>query len=457
MKQLFAITLAVFTYAYSQVALAGAVGPWLGNLNPAGAMVYYGSNAYSKAQSGLGRRWNPDLVASLGTDVSIAQKVILPAGSGAINTTLSGLIKPAGVIGAVGSVLGGPVGLAFATLAVLPGVLDWLLAADARPAPPGSATPFERKDDGITYRTNDYYNTIGSTPKLSCEAAAHKQFGPSVYVGIEDQGGGNIKCQVYLQSGYPYFTFYVTALQSAGAGNWVPALFPDFSQKLSGVPVTTKLINDLLDAGYKFPLDGATASGPAQVAPPDVVEITQSQSSTGDSLTTTKKTSEKTDVTYSNAPDPVTGQTVPTVTASTSTSVTTNVFNNTTNTAVSNTTTTANKPETPLAPADPAADTALPGQPKLYTKKYPDGITGVWRTQKDLMANSPLFTLSRQLMPSSVGSSGSCPSMPVNLNFAQWANFGVKDVAPPCQVWDWGRAICIVSACLLARRLIFGG
>lgn len=108
-------------------------------------------------------------------------------------------------------------------------------------------------------------------------------------------------------------------------------------------------------------------------------------------------------------------------------------------------------------PEAPANDTALPAQPKLYTKKYPDGMTGVWRDQRSAMANSPLFTLPRMLMPSSVGSGGSCPAMNVNLTFSQWANFGTKDIAPPCYVWDWGKAICIVSACLLARRLIFGG
>lgn len=130
----------------------------------------------------------------------------------------------------------------------------------------------------------------------------------------------------------------------------------------------------------------------------------------------------------------------------------------TTTSKTSTTTTDKGQQSTPeKAPEAPATDTALPEQPKLYTKKYPDGMTGVWRDQRSAMANSPLFTLPRMLMPSSVGSGGSCPVMNVNLTFSQWANFGTKDVAPPCYVWDWGKAICIVSACLLARRLIFGG
>lgn len=127
-------------------------------------------------------------------------------------------------------------------------------------------------------------------------------------------------------------------------------------------------------------------------------------------------------------------------------------------TTTTKTTTTDKGESTPAEkpPETPARDTDLPPQPKLYKRKYPQGITGVFQEQRDLMANSPLFTLAKSLMPT-VGMNGACPSMPVNLNFSHWANFGTKDLAPPCHVWDWGRAICIVSACLLARRLIFGG
>lgn len=131
--------------------------------------------------------------------------------------------------------------------------------------------------------------------------------------------------------------------------------------------------------------------------------------------------------------------------------------NGNTTTKTETTTTDKGESSTPeKAPEAPATDSRLPEQPKLYKQRYPQGITGVWQTQRDALANSPLFTIAKSLMPA-VGLGGSCPTMPVNLNFSNWANFGVKDVAPPCQVWDWGKAICIVSACLLARRLIFGG
>ena len=114
------------------------------------------------------------------------------------------------------------------------------------------------------------------------------------------------------------------------------------------------------------------------------------------------------------------------------------------------------KEETKKEEDAPAVDSDLPAQPKLYKKVYPEGIAGVWKTHTDAMATSPLFKLGKDLMPT-VGGGGSCPTMNVDLNFSQWANFGTKDVAPPCQVWDWGKAIIIVSSLLLARALIFGG
>lgn len=128
-------------------------------------------------------------------------------------------------------------------------------------------------------------------------------------------------------------------------------------------------------------------------------------------------------------------------------------------TTAATTSTTVEKPGTSTEvkpPEPPPTDTPLPGQPKLYTRKFPNGLTGVWAAQRDLMTGTPLFNLAKGLMPT-VAMSGSCPKMPINLTFSSWASFGTKDVAPPCQVWDWGKAIVIVSALLLARSLIFGG
>lgn len=103
-----------------------------------------------------------------------------------------------------------------------------------------------------------------------------------------------------------------------------------------------------------------------------------------------------------------------------------------------------------------AVDSPMPAAPKLYKPSYPNGIAGVWADRKAQLTSAPLTNLMSGLMPS-VASGGSCPTMYINLNLTSWAMYGVKDVAPPCYLWDWGKAIIILSALLLARALIFGG
>jgi hypothetical protein len=125
----------------------------------------------------------------------------------------------------------------------------------------------------------------------------------------------------------------------------------------------------------------------------------------------------------------------------------------------------------PLAPIDPSnpptdpteepdtsspTDSALPDLPKLYEPKYKEGLEGVWKEQKERLKSTSLSQLTESLMPKITGG-GSCPAWQVNLDFAGWASYGSKNVAPPCEVWEWGRMIILVSALLLARALIFGG
>lgn len=137
---------------------------------------------------------------------------------------------------------------------------------------------------------------------------------------------------------------------------------------------------------------------------------------------------------------------------------TTNVTNITNYNPVTNITETETSTETTPEkdPEEPPVDTALPEVPKLYERKYPEGLVGVWREQKAALTATPVANLMGKLMPS-VGTGGSCPAWNLDFGFAVWADFGVRDVAPPCYVWDWGRLIILVSALLLARALIFGG
>lgn len=104
----------------------------------------------------------------------------------------------------------------------------------------------------------------------------------------------------------------------------------------------------------------------------------------------------------------------------------------------------------------PPTDTPLGDIPELYKKKYPEGISGVVTLKIEQLRATPLFRLPSLLMPN-LPDSGTCPSWQVNLSLAGWANMGTHTVQAPCMVWDFGKVVIIVSALLLARRLIFGG
>jgi hypothetical protein len=131
---------------------------------------------------------------------------------------------------------------------------------------------------------------------------------------------------------------------------------------------------------------------------------------------------------------------------------------------VNNTTTTVNgvpasstAEEAPDDPDDQASvvDASMPEQPKLYERKYPDGFSGVWATQSAAMKSTPLFGLSALFTPSIGG--GSCPSWTINANIGPHMNYGSGSVSPPCWLWGALKAVLIISALLISRRLVFGG
>lgn len=102
-----------------------------------------------------------------------------------------------------------------------------------------------------------------------------------------------------------------------------------------------------------------------------------------------------------------------------------------------------------------ATDTPLPPVPDLYTQKYPDGLGGVWNSRKAEMQGTSLATFVLKTMPSGLGA-GTCPEWSLNLDVGIWDG-GVHDISVPCNIWLFGRVVIVISALLLARRLVFGG
>lgn len=237
----------------------------------------------------------------------------------------------------------------------------------------------------------------------------------------------------------------------------VPATMTEVTALMVATPPTTAEVQALVDANFPPVVAPVSVAGPAATNPTNVVKMFADGSqqieackylleyfpsgiSAHPQCTTTTNTPAKTEtksVTTTNADGTTSTQQVATTTPASSTTATT----------------TGDKVE----PKDsPAQDTALGAVPKLYTPKYPLGLVGVWADKKDALKATSLGSLAPKLMPT-VADGGSCPTMPVNLTFSHWADFGTHDVAPPCYVWDWGKVIILISALLLARGLIFGG
>lgn len=100
-------------------------------------------------------------------------------------------------------------------------------------------------------------------------------------------------------------------------------------------------------------------------------------------------------------------------------------------------------------------DTPLPPVPKLYERKYPDGLKGVWNAKKLELQDTSVARLISNILPKGIGDGG-CPrwEIPVDVGFF---NYGVADVSIPCPYWSAIRVLMIIGALFLARALIFGG
>jgi hypothetical protein len=144
----------------------------------------------------------------------------------------------------------------------------------------------------------------------------------------------------------------------------------------------------------------------------------------------------------------------PNVTTTTTTTTVTNITNNITN--ITTTEKETENKEDDEEQEDPPTDTPFKDIPDLYKQKYPDGIGGVVNKKMDELKATPLFGLPALLTPS-LPSTGSCPSWQLDLSLASWAGYGTHAIQAPCWVWDFGKVVIIISALLLARRLIFGG
>lgn len=201
----------------------------------------------------------------------------------------------------------------------------------------------------------------------------------------------------------------------------------------------------------------AAAQGAAQ-APWDLPADTPAEITTPGPVQTPGKTSTQTDAngnvttntTYQNITFNTSGDTI---------------TNNTFTTTVNNVTTTAVngvQQSTTTAPADPLkddpptfSDPTFPVIGKLYERKYPDGLIGVWNDHKEALLQSSFIQSINGMF--NLQAAGSCPSWIINGNIASWANFGSFDVSPPCWLWSAMALVILTTAAFTSRAIIFGG
>lgn len=193
---------------------------------------------------------------------------------------------------------------------------------------------------------------------------------------------------------------------------------------------------DAIKAGELIQAPPQTVTGPASTPGPS--------STTTDAVygTTTTTTTEY-HHTY-NGPNVTTTQTTTNVTVDNSTGAT-----------ISNTTTNVNPVMPEKSEEKDEEDTTfsnadLPTIPKLYDPEFPDGLEGVWNDRKAQLLDTSLFQLIPSLMPNM--GDGGCPTWSIPSIYG-----GNLNASIPCSVWYFIRLVIIISALLLARRLIFGG
>jgi hypothetical protein len=454
--------------SWSQVAQDG----WTPGYNSNGTQSLYATSNLTQAQA---QRSVPtwQLLQGVPSVVQQNQPLKLP-NLPPVTVVTKGMVSAAAIFSVFKTIIGGPVGAIVTGLTVVPAVVDWLASGSARFKPGTQTAELERQVNApcplgqtCTTYTIQVSSTkyTDSTPGGVCTQVGRKY--ASNPENADAVGNAISDSQCNIDRPLPYGTLVTWPIAKVSAFNpglaWVPATIEEIRADMEKLPPFQKpVIDALIKAGGDLPISYAPGSGVTPAAgPASVSGIPVVKKEVSPTTTTTTTTTPKTDLEYGTGKHPTTGQIVPMVTTSVSNTTVTNITNNSTG-ATTTTTSVVNQPAVePEAAKEPEpvvfTDSALPDLPKLYERKYPDGFAGVWTAKLAAIKATPLFSLVSGLMPDSIGSSGSCPVWMIPLNFASWSSYGSHDVAPPCWVWEFGKAIIVISSLMLARALVFGG
>ncbi len=249
----------------------------------------------------------------------------------------------------------------------------------------------------------------------------------------------NNRCVIRWSKGGSFFDYMsFVKRQVLDPTQPLPKSLDDIAPYLTKDP-SPNIIPEILDRGGDIPLSSSpTITGPSQIKGP-VTTTTNPDGSVTRRQTTTNFSTDGNRVTQTST---VTNTETCTGDGSCST--------------VTSTTAPDPAAQDDQQQDDAAVDTPLPSVPKLYERKYPDGIVGIWNAKSQQLKETQLASFVSTLMPTGFVA-GSCPSWTFDLNIAQWADMGVHVIEPPCWLWGVAKTLVIISALMLARSLIFGG
>ncbi|NMG46950.1 hypothetical protein GO613_02380 [Azoarcus communis] len=236
-------------------------------------------------------------------------------------------------------------------------------------------------------------------------------------------------------------TVYVPSYVPATDANIESSLTQSFTADPSRMPA---VLQAAISAGYVPSWGPTQASGPSSVIGPSTTTTTQTASGTQTTVTNN---------TYNLSYN---GDTV---------TITNTTTKNTVHPDGSQTTETTTTQPSPNQTPEDADDqqysldfeeSPFPEIPDFYEQKYPDGFLGAWNARKAELQSTSLFSLVTAFT-SGAPAAGTCPSWSMNLNMPGVVSLGTHNLAPPCEVWPFIKAIMIITALFVARRLIFGG
>lgn len=215
-----------------------------------------------------------------------------------------------------------------------------------------------------------------------------------------------------------------------------------------------KLVNTFTNAGWDWELDDGTQISITGQTQTDRELTSSTTTHNPDGSTTTTNTYQTNTYIYNN------DSTINKMISPTSTRTTTETE---VDGEITDTTTTETPTRQPGDSTDDSDDDEEPvtyddppfeAVPNLYDQKYDQGIKGVWDKKWPELQETGFMQSINKLIPSIGG--GTCPRFEVGMDAGDWFSFGNQLINVPCWVFEAIRAIVMILAAFLARKIIWG-